>query len=221
MTASGRLKTRVKTARRRSGSSTAWLQRQLNDSYVHEAKAKGFRARSVFKLEEIDRRNALLRRGMRIVDLGAAPGSWTQYAVKRGARVVAIDLLPMDPVAGAELMQGDFLDPSVQDDLQARLGGPADLVLSDIAASATGQRAVDRLRAESVGEAVLDFAARTLVPGGNCLVKLVKGAEAVLVPVALRHFEGYRLVRPRATRSELSEIYLLATGRRADEPAEG
>jgi 23S rRNA (uridine2552-2'-O)-methyltransferase len=213
-----RTKERVRTARRRSQSSTLWLQRQLNDPFVHAAKSKGYRARSVFKLAEIDRRYKLLRRGARVIDLGAAPGSWSQYAAERGCVVVALDLLPMEPLPGVDMLQGDFLDPAVQDEAARSMGGPADTVLSDIAPSATGQRSVDRLRAEAIGEAVLDFAGRTLAPGGSCLVKLVKGAEAALVPLAIRHFTGYRLIKPEATRSESSEIYLLATGRREMSP---
>ena len=208
-----RLTVRVKTAKRRSAGSTAWLKRQLNDAYVHAAKAKGFRARSVFKLQEIDERFGLIRRGSRIVDLGAAPGSWTQYATGRKARVVAVDLLPMAPVADAVILEGDFLEPDVQAAILDRLDGPADLVLSDIASSATGQRAVDRLRAEGVAEAVLDFAGRALRPGGACLVKLLKGAEAALMPLVQSRFTGYRLLRPKATRAE-AELFLLATGRR-------
>ncbi len=209
-----RLTVRVKTAKRRSAGSTAWLKRQLNDGYVHAAKAKGFRARSVFKLQEIDERFGLIRRGSRVVDLGAAPGSWTQYATGRRARVVAVDLLPMAPVADAVILEGDFLLADVQATILDRLGGPADLVLSDIASPSTGQRAVDRLRAEGVAEAVLDFAGRALRPGGICLVKLLKGAEAALLPLVQTRFTGYRLLRPKATRAESSELFLLATGRR-------
>lgn len=210
-----RLKERVRTARKRSPASTRWLQRQLNDPYVHEAKRKGFRARSVFKLEELDKRFELLRRGARVVDLGAAPGSWTQYAVQRGCRVVGVDLLPVQPVPGAEIIEGDFLDPDIQDRLVEMLGGPADVVLSDIAASATGTRAVDRLKAEGVAETVLAFAERVLRPGGSCLIKLLKGAEAPVMPQARELFAAARLLRPDATRSDSSEVFLLATGRRA------
>jgi 23S rRNA (uridine2552-2'-O)-methyltransferase len=214
MRSGGRLKERVRTARRRSAASTKWLERQLNDPYVHEAKRRGYRARSVFKLAQIAERHDLLRRGDRVIDLGAAPGSWSQYAAERGCRVVALDLLPMEPLAGVEIVMGDFLDPAAREEVARRLGAPADLVLSDIAADATGQRSVDRLRAEGMGELVIEFAAEQLRPGGHCLVKLLKGAEAVLIPLALRHFKGYRLVKPAATRSESSEIYLLATDRR-------
>ena len=119
-----------------------------------------------------------------MIDLGAAPGSWTQYAVKRGCRVVAVDLLPVAPVAGAILLEGDFLDPDVQAQLRQRLDGPADLVLSDMAAAATGRRAIDRLRAEALGESVLEFAGEALAPGGACVLKLIKGSEAALMPRA-------------------------------------
>lgn len=212
-------KTRVRTAKGRDIGSTRWLERQLNDPLVHEARRRGYRARSVFKLEEVDRRHHLLAPGRRVADLGAAPGSWTQYATERGAHVVAIDILPMAPVSGATFVQGDFLDAQVQELIRAALGGPADLVLSDIAPNATGQRAVDRLRAEAVAEAVLAFAGEVLRPGGACLVKLLKGAEAPLVALVRETFAGYRLLKPRATRSESSEIYLLATGRRAADAA--
>jgi 23S rRNA (uridine2552-2'-O)-methyltransferase len=128
--------------------------------------------------------------------------------------VVAVDLLPVEPVAGAELLQGDFLDPDVQQGLRERLGGPADLVLSDMAAPATGQRAVDRLRAEDLGENVLAFAGEVLAPGGACLLKLIKGGEAALMPRAQALFDSARTLRPQATRSESSEVFLLARGRR-------
>lgn len=198
--------------------STRWLERQLNDPLVHEARRRGYRARSVFKLEELDRRYKLVSRGMRVLDLGAAPGSWTQYVVELGARVVAVDLLPIAPVAGALVLQGDFMDPAIQAALRAGLDGPADLVLSDVAPNTTGQRAVDRLRAEAAGEGVIVLAADLLRPGGACLVKLLKGAEGALVPRVQEHFAGYRLLKPKASRSESSEMFLLATGRR---PAAG
>lgn len=207
-------KERLRDTRGRSTSSQAWLNRQLNDPYVHRARAEGYRARSVYKLQEIDARFDLIRRGVLVVDLGAAPGSWSQYAAREGAKVVAVDLLEVEPLAGVELLAGDFLDADVQARLEAALGGPADLVLSDMAAHATGQRTVDRLRAEGLGEAVLEFAGRILRPGGDCLLKLVKGAEAVLTPLALKGFASSRVLRPKATRAESSEAYLLARGRR-------
>src|SRR5919205_1989185 len=140
---SRRLKERARAVRGRSASSQAWLNRQLNDPFVHRAKAEGYRARSVYKVQEIDARFGLLRKGARVLDLGAAPGSWSQYAARKGCRVVAVDLLPLDPVAGMEALEGDFLDPAVQARLREALGGPADLVLSDMAAPAPAQRTFD------------------------------------------------------------------------------
>lgn len=206
------LTARLKTARGRTVSSQRWLTRQLNDPLVQRARQEGWRARSVFKLQELDQRFDLLKRGARVLDLGAAPGSWSQYAAKRGCRVVAVDLQPVEPIAGVELVTGDFLDPAVQADLRQRLGGPADLVLSDMAAPATGQRAVDRLRAEGLGEAVLEFAAEALAPDGAVALKLVKGSEAVLMRRAQVRFASARVVRPKATRAESSEVFLVARG---------
>jgi 23S rRNA (uridine2552-2'-O)-methyltransferase len=207
-------RTPVRTAKGRPLASTRWLQRQLNDPYVARAKREGYRARSVYKLAEIDTRFHLLGPARRVVDLGAAPGSWSQYAAQRGCRVVAVDLLPITPIGEVQIIQGDFLDPDVQKEIIRRLDGPADLVLSDMAASATGRRAVDRLRAEALGEAVLAFAGAVLAPGGACLVKLVRGAEARLQATARPLFRSTRLLRPAATRSDSSEIFLLAGDRR-------
>jgi 23S rRNA (uridine2552-2'-O)-methyltransferase len=205
-------KTRLKRAKKRKSSSTRWLQRQLNDPYVQEAKRAGYRARSVFKLEEIDARHGLVVKGAPVVDLGAAPGSWSQYATKKGARIVALDLLPMDPIPGVEIQRGDFLEPATRAALLARLDGKVGTVLSDIAPDATGRRLVDRLRAEAVGEAVVDFACAVLADGGKLLVKLVKGAETAVMDTARPHFTRLHLLRPKATRSDSSETYLLATG---------
>lgn len=213
------LKTRLKTARGRSASSQRWLTRQLNDPLVQRARQEGWRARSVFKLRELDERFGLLKRGARVLDLGAAPGSWSQYAARRGCRVVAVDLLPVTPIPGVEVLEGDFLNPEVQARLRDRLGGPADLLLSDMAAPSTGQRTVDRLRAEAIGETVLEFAAQALAPDGACVIKLVKGAEAALMPRALALFAGARMVRPKATRAESSEVFLVARGFKGPQPA--
>jgi 23S rRNA (uridine2552-2'-O)-methyltransferase len=210
-------KQKLRTARGRSTSSQAWLNRQLNDPYVHAARAEGYRARSVFKLREVDERFRLLHPGARVLDLGAAPGSWSQYAARKGCRTVAVDLLPLEPVSGVTSIEGDFLDPAVQTRALEALGGPADVLLSDMAASATGQKTVDRLRAEALGEAVLDFAATAVRPGGHCLIKLVRGGEAALMPTALRLFRTAKVLRPRATRSDSSETYLLARERREEE----
>jgi 23S rRNA (uridine2552-2'-O)-methyltransferase len=208
-------KTKLKRSKNRKSSSTRWLQRQLNDPFVQEARRAGYRARSVFKLEEIDARFALIKKGEPVVDLGAAPGSWSQYAANKGARVLALDILPMDPIAGVEILEGDFLEPATQDALLAQLGGKVWTVLSDIAPDATGRRLVDRLRAEAVGEAVVGFACVVLDDGGQLLIKLVKGAETAVMDMARPHFAKLRLVRPKATRSDSSETYLLASGFRS------
>jgi 23S rRNA (uridine2552-2'-O)-methyltransferase len=197
---------------KRTDSSTRWLRRQHADPYVQRARAEGYRSRSAYKLLEIDASAGLLRRGARVVDLGAAPGGWLQVATAKGCRVVGIDLLPVEPVAGATVLQGDALDPAEQARLRDALGGSADVVLSDMAASSTGTRAVDRLRAEALGEAVLAFAAEVLAPDGALVLKLVKGAESALVEQAKRSFRRTRLVRPPATRRESSEMYFVAQG---------
>lgn len=212
-------KTKLSRSRTRRASSTRWLQRQLNDPFVQEARREGYRARSVYKLKEIDERFILVRQGALVVDLGAAPGSWSQYAAAKGARVLALDLLPIAPIAGVEVVRGDFLDPEVQRDLLRRIGGRVETVLCDIAPDATGRRLVDRLKAEAVGEAVVDFASAVLAPDGRLLVKLVKGAENSVMAHARPLFTRLRLLRPKATRSDSSETYLLATGFRAAEAA--
>jgi 23S rRNA (uridine2552-2'-O)-methyltransferase len=215
MTRSKEAKQRVKTARSRTLSSTLWLERQLNDPYVHRAKAEGYRARSAFKLLEIDARHHLLRPGRRGDDLGAAPGSWSQVCARQGLPVVALDLLPVDPLAGVVMLQGDFRDADTLARLDAALGGPVDLVLSDMAASATGQRLVDRLKAEEMAELVLAFTDTALAPGGDCVVKLVKGAEPVARAAALPRFRQVAFVRPPATRKDSSEVFLVAKDRKA------
>ena len=209
-------KQRLRRSKSRKDSSTRWLQRQLNDPFVQEARKQGYRARSVFKLQEIDERFKLITGGMRILDLGAAPGSWSQYAARKGAHVIAIDLLEMEPIDGVTVLKGDFLDHAMQDRLRGELGGPADLVLSDIAPDATGRRIVDRLRAEQVGETVLSFAAEVLRTDGKAFLKLVKGAEHAVMETARPDFRSLKPLRPKATRSESSEIFILAAGCRHD-----
>jgi len=212
-------KATLKRKKGRRAGSTRWLERHINDPYVQEARREGYRARSVFKLKEIDERFRLVRPGGCVVDLGAAPGSWSQYCAAKGASVVALDLQAMEAIPGVVILEGDFTEGAVQDAVAARLGGAADLVLSDIAPNATGKRVVDRLRAESLGEAALDFAARVLGAEGRALVKLIKGAEAAVMAGGRRHFRTLKLIRPEATRRDSSEIYLLASGRLT--PAEG
>ncbi len=213
------LKTRVKTARKRSLSSTLWLSRQLNDPYVAQAKRDGYRSRAAYKLIEIDDKYRLLRPGQRVMDLGAAPGGWSQVAAKRvgadGARgrVVAIDLLPMEPVAGVEFTQMNFLDEDAPARLVAALGGPADAVLSDMAANAVGHKKTDHLKIVALVELAADFARRVLAPGGFFLAKVIQGGtEGVLLAELKRDFATVRHVKPQASRADSAELYVLATG---------
>lgn len=204
---------RVRGKGRRPGS-TRWLERHLNDPYVHSARQAGYRARAAFKLLEIDGRFGLLKPGRTVIDLGSAPGSWAQVATARGCRVIGLDTLEVAPIPGATLLQGDVFDPESAARVRAAVGGPADVVLSDMAASATGQRAVDRLRAEAIGEAVLDLLPELLAPGGSAVIKLVRGAESGITAAARRAFERVQLARPDATRRGSSEVYLVAQGYR-------
>lgn len=212
------LKVRVKRGKGRSVSSRRWLQRQLNDPYVARAKREGYRSRSAFKLSEIDDKARFLKKGARVLDLGAAPGGWSQVAAKRvGApqdgRVVAIDILPMDAVPGVNFAQLDFLDPSAPDKLKAMLGGPADVVLSDMAANATGHARTDHLKIMALVEAAADFAREVLAPGGTFLAKVLQGGtEASLLITLKRDFTSVKHVKPPASRADSAELYLLASG---------
>jgi 23S rRNA (uridine2552-2'-O)-methyltransferase len=203
----------------RSVSSKRWLERQLNDPYVARAKAEGVRSRAAFKLAEIDDRHHLLKPGRSVVDLGAAPGGWSQVAARRvGAdegrgRVVAIDLLAMDPIAGVSFAQLDFLDPSAPQRLRDMLGGPADVVLSDMAANATGHRRTDHLKIMALAEAAAEFARAVLKPGGAFLAKVLQGGtEATLLADLKRDFASVKHVKPAASRTDSAELYVLATG---------
>jgi 23S rRNA (uridine2552-2'-O)-methyltransferase len=212
------LKVRVKSGKGRSVSSKHWLERQLNDPYVARARREGFRSRAAFKLSEIDDKHRFLRPGLRVVDLGAAPGGWSQVAARRvGApekgRVVAIDLLPLDPVPGVEFMQLDFLDAAAPERLKAALGSGADVVLSDMAANAIGHRATDHLKIMGLVEAAVDFAREALNPGGTFLAKVLQGGtEAALLAGLKRDFASVKHVKPAASRAESAELYVLATG---------
>ena len=214
------LKVKVKTSKRRKQSSNLWLERQLNDPYVARAKREGFRSRAAFKLMEIDDKARFLKKGARVIDLGAAPGGWSQVAAKRvgapqAGRVVAIDLLAMDSVGGVDFAQLDFLDPSAPDKLKAMLGGPADVVLSDMAANATGHAKTDHLKIMALVEAAGDFAREVLSPGGTFLAKVLQGGtEAALLAGLKRDFANVKHVKPAASRSDSAELYLLATGYR-------
>jgi 23S rRNA (uridine2552-2'-O)-methyltransferase len=215
------LKERVRS-RNRSQSSKQWLERQLNDPYVARAKREGYRSRAAFKLIEIDDKYRILKKGGRVVDLGAAPGGWSQVAAKRvGApdegRVVAIDIQEMAPVAGVDFMVLDFLDPAAPDVLKDKLGGPADVVLTDMAANATGHRKTDHLKIMALVEAAAQFAAEVLKPGGAFLAKVLQGGtEPALLAELKRHFATVRHVKPAASRADSAELYLLATGFRGD-----
>ena len=204
---------RLASARGRTASSQRWLTRQLNDPYVAEAKARGWRSRSAFKLMELDDRFHLLRRGKRVVDLGAAPGGWSQVAVDRGAAmVVGVDLLPIDPLPGATFVRGDFTDPEMPARLAALIGGKADLVLSDMAPNTTGHASTDHLRILALAEHALDFATEVLAPGGAFVCKLFQGgAERQLLARMQRQFGKIRHAKPPASRKESSELYVVAT----------
>jgi len=210
---------RVKTASRRKASSTQWLQRQLNDPYVREAKRLGYRSRAAFKLAELDDRFRLLKPGLRVVDLGAAPGGWTQIAVQRvGSErgkgfVLGIDILNMPPIAGATLLHADFTAAETPARIKAALGGPADIVLSDMAASATGHGQTDHLKIVALAEAAYDFATEILAPGGSLVCKVYQGgAEGELLQRLKRDFADIRHAKPPASRSESAEVYLVAQG---------
>ena len=219
MTGRRPLKVRVKSGKGRSLSSKLWLERQLNDPYVARARDEGLRSRAAFKLIEIDDNHRLLKPGARVVDLGAAPGGWSQVAAKRtGAgegrgRVVAIDLLDMAPLAGVEFLQRDFLDPGAPDAIKALLGGPADLVLSDMAANAIGHRKTDHLKIMALAEAAAEFTREVLAPGGAFLCKMLQGGtETTLLAALKRDFASVKHVKPAASRTDSAELYLLASG---------
>ncbi len=208
------LTVKLKTARGRTTASQKWLQRQLNDPYVRAAKQQGWRSRAAFKLIELDDRFHLLHRGSRVVDLGAAPGGWAQVAVQRGAAlVVGVDLLAMDPVPGATILQGDFMDDAMPGQLQALMGGKADLVLSDMAPNTTGHNATDHMRIMALAELALHFALEMLEPGGGFVAKVFQGgSERAMLEQLKRHFSGVRHAKPPASRKESSELYVVATG---------
>ncbi len=208
---------RLKTAKLRTPSSQAWLERQLNDPFVVEAKAKGYRSRAAFKLTEIDDRFHLLRRGLRVVDLGCAPGGWVQVALERGAgAVVGVDLLPVDALPPAILFEMDFTDPECGPRLIEALGGPPDLVLSDMAPNTIGHKRTDHLRIVGLIEAAADFAVEVLKPGGAFVAKAFQGGETEDVLRLLKtHFDSVKHVKPKASRAESSELYLVATGFRS------
>jgi 23S rRNA (uridine2552-2'-O)-methyltransferase len=204
----------VKTAKSRSPASARWLARQLNDPYVTAAKQQGWRSRAAFKLLELDDKFHLIQKGGRVLDLGAAPGGWTQVAVKRGAaRVLALDLLPIDPIHGSTIIQGDFTDPEMPARLSADLGGDVNLVLSDMAPNTTGHAATDHIRIVALAEMALDFAVQVLAPGGAFVAKVFQGgSEKQILDVLKRNFANVRHAKPPSSRKESSELYVVATG---------
>ncbi|ADH88278.1 ribosomal RNA methyltransferase RrmJ/FtsJ [Ancylobacter novellus DSM 506] len=213
------LKVRLKKARSLSSSSQKWLQRQLNDPYVARAKREGWRSRAAFKLLEIDDKLKLLKPGLRVVDLGAAPGGWSQVAAQRvkategRGKVVAIDLLEIDPIPAVDFAQLDFLKDEAPDRLKEMLGGEADVVLSDMAANTTGHRATDHLRIVGLVELAIDFARQVLSPGGAFVAKVFQGGtENTLLAELKRDFTTVRHIKPQASRADSAELYVVATG---------
>jgi len=209
------LTVRVKTARKRSTSSTRWLQRQLNDPYVAAARREGYRSRAAYKLLEIDDQHHLLRKGARVLDLGATPGGWTQVCVARtgAGKVLAVDINEMDAVAGAQFMQIDFLSPEAPERIRTALGGDVDIVLSDMASPATGHRMTDHARIIALCDLAYEFACEVLAPGGTFCAKVLQGGtEAKLLIRMKQMFTRVQHVKPKASRADSKEIYVLATG---------
>lgn len=204
--------TKVRTASGRKISSKLWIERQINDPYVRKAKQKGYRSRAAFKLEELDKKFGLIKPGSLVVDLGCAPGGWVQIAMKHGAdRVVGIDLLPVDPIAGAELIEFDFMDEKAPGRIKSLLGAAPDLVLSDLAANTTGHRQTDHLKTVALVEAAADFAMQTLRPGGHFVTKVFQGgAEKTLLNRLKRNFQKVQHAKPESSRKGSPEIYLVA-----------
>ncbi len=221
------LKQRVKTARKRTVSQNRWLERQLNDPFVARAKREGYKSRAAFKLLEIDDKYRLFKPGLRVVDLGAAPGGWSQVAAARvqsaegKGRVVGIDLLDIDPLPGVEFTVMDFLDEDAPARLTAMLGGPADIVMSDMAANATGHKKTDHLKIVALAELAAEFARDILAPGGAFVAKVLQGGtEGQLLADLKRDFATVRHVKPAASRADSAELYVLATGFRGRKAVE-
>ncbi|MCZ8311484.1 MAG: RlmE family RNA methyltransferase [Magnetospirillum sp.] len=209
-----RLYVKLKTAKGRTTAQQQWISRQLNDPYVGMAKDQGYRSRAAFKLIEIDAKYKFLKPGAKVVDLGAAPGGWTQVAVERGCTtVIALDILEMAPLAGAHVLKADFLDPAAPGMIEKLLDGKVDLVLSDMAPSTTGHRETDHLRIAALVEAAIDFAVAVLRPGGNFVTKFRQGQEEqALIKHAQRHFAKVVRMKPPSSRAESSELFLVSTG---------
>ena len=211
-------KIRVRGGKGRSVSSRLWLERQLNDPYVARAKREGMRSRAAYKLIEIDDKAHFFKKGARVIDLGAAPGGWSQVAAERigspkHGKVIAIDLLPMEPTPGVNFIKLDFLDHAAPEKLKEMIGGPADVVLSDMAANATGHARTDHLKIMALVEAAAEFAREVLAPGGTFLAKVLQGGtEAALLTSLKRDYKSVKHVKPPASRTDSAELYLLATG---------
>jgi 23S rRNA (uridine2552-2'-O)-methyltransferase len=211
----GRIKpARLKTAWKRTASQQAWLERQINDPFAAKARAHGYRSRAAYKLIEIDDKLRVLRPGARVIDLGLAPGGWTQVALERGVTQIAgVDLLPVDPLPPAHILQMDFTDADCGPQLMALLGGAPDVVLSDMAPNTVGHRQTDHLRIVGLIEAGAEFAVEVLKPGGVFIAKAFQGGETAEVIARLKaKFASVKTVKPKASRSDSSEIYLVATG---------
>lgn len=226
------LKQRVKTAKKRTSSQNRWLERQLNDPYVARAKREGWRSRAAFKLIEMDDKFKLLRPGLKVLDLGAAPGGWSQVAVQRvnglgekgrpQGRVVGIDLLDIDPIPGVTFEVMDFLAEDAPERLKLLMGGPADVVMSDMAANATGHKKTDHLKIVALAELAIEFARDVLAPGGSFLAKVLQGGtESTLLADLKRDFSAVRHLKPAASRADSAELYVLATGFRGRGPLAG
>lgn len=208
---------KVKTARGRKISSKLWIERQINDPYVKEAKIKGYRSRAAFKLEELDDKFGLIKKGSLVVDLGCAPGGWVQIALKRGARhVVGIDILPVEVIAGADLIEMDFMDEKAPAAIKALLGGAPDLVMSDLAQNTTGHRKTDHLKTVALVETAADFALDVLKPGGAFVTKVFQGgAEGRLLQMLKHNFKTVKHAKPKSSRAGSPEMYLVALGFKA------
>lgn len=211
----GGLHVRVKTAKRRSVSSTRWLQRQLNDPYVRRAQAEGYRSRAAYKLIELDEKFGLLKKSRAVVDLGITPGGWSQVVRKANprARVAGIDLLPCEPIEGVEILEMDFMDDAAPDALIDALGSAPDLVISDMAANTVGHQQTDHLRTIGLAETAADFAVQNLLPGGAFVAKVFAGgADHTLLTLLKRHFSTVKHAKPPASRKGSPELYVIAQG---------
>lgn len=212
----GRVPVKVKKDRGRTASSRAWLQRQLNDPYVAAAKSAGYRSRAAFKLVELDQKFRFLKKGARILDLGAAPGGWSQVAAAKGATVVAADVLEMEQIPGVTFFKADLTDPDVPDMLKQALAGPADIVLTDMAAPTTGHRATDHIRTIALVEIALEVALDVLKPGGTFVGKVFQGGSSTELLARLKkNFREVKHVKPPASRQESVELYVVALGFKA------